>query len=97
MGRAIAEAVSRWLPTAAARVRAGVWSSGICGGQIGVGAGFLQVLRFPLSKPFILPTSSSYSPGASSGRSAEWTQYKLHPPIFKLRKKNLIWFTTLII
>jgi hypothetical protein len=31
-GRAIAQASSRWLPTAAARVRARVWSSGICGG-----------------------------------------------------------------
>jgi hypothetical protein len=35
------EAVSRWLPTAAALVRSGVWSSGICGGQSGAGAGFL--------------------------------------------------------
>jgi hypothetical protein len=51
LGRAIAEAVSCWLPTAAARVQSLVWSSGICGGQSGVGAGFLRVLRFPL--PFI--------------------------------------------
>jgi hypothetical protein len=49
--RAIAEAVSRWLPTAVARVQSRVWSSGICGGQSGARAGFLQVLRFPL--PFI--------------------------------------------
>jgi hypothetical protein len=56
-GRAIAEAVSRWLPTAAARVQSRVWSSGICGGQSGVRAGFLRVLRFPL--PFIPPISSS--------------------------------------
>jgi hypothetical protein len=48
MGRAIAQAVSRWHPTAEARVRARVWSSGICGGQTGAGAGFLRVLRFPL-------------------------------------------------
>jgi hypothetical protein len=40
-GRAIAQAVSRWLPTAAARVRPRVWSSGICGGQSGGGAGIL--------------------------------------------------------
>jgi hypothetical protein len=31
-GRAIAQAVSRWLPIAAARFRSRVWSSGICGG-----------------------------------------------------------------
>jgi hypothetical protein len=65
-GRAIAEAVSRWLPTAAARVQSRVfWSSGICGGQSGAGAGFLRELRFPL--PFIPPISpSSQSPGAGT-------------------------------
>jgi hypothetical protein len=47
-GRAIAQAVSRWLPTAAARVQTRVWSSGICGGQSGAGAAFLRVFRFPL-------------------------------------------------
>jgi flagellar hook protein FlgE len=47
-GRAIAQAVSRWLLTAAARVQTRVWSSGICGGQSGAGAGFLRVFRFPL-------------------------------------------------
>jgi hypothetical protein len=40
-GRAIAQAVSRWLTTAAARVRAPVWSCGICGGPSGTRAGFL--------------------------------------------------------
>jgi hypothetical protein len=44
--------VSRWLPTAAARVRARIWSSGICGGQSGAGAGFLRVLRFPCQSSF---------------------------------------------
>jgi hypothetical protein len=38
------------LATAAARVRSRVWSSGICGGQSGAGAGFLRVLRFPLPR-----------------------------------------------
>jgi hypothetical protein len=49
-GRAIAQAVSRWLPTAAARVRSRVWWDGICGGQNGAGAG---LLRFPL--PIFIP------------------------------------------
>jgi hypothetical protein len=57
-GSAIAQAVSCWLPTTAARVRARVWSSGICGGQSGAEAGFLQVLRFPLPI-FISPNSTS--------------------------------------
>jgi hypothetical protein len=66
-GRAIAQAVSRPPSTAAARVRARVWSSGICGGQSGVEAGFLQVLRFPL--PIFIPPNSppsSQSPGAGT-------------------------------
>jgi hypothetical protein len=41
LGHAIAQAVSHWLPTAAAQVRSWAWSSGICGGQSGTGAGFL--------------------------------------------------------
>jgi hypothetical protein len=51
----VAQAVSRWLPIAAARVRARVWSCGICGGQSGAVEGFLRVLRFPLAN-FILST-----------------------------------------
>jgi hypothetical protein len=56
IGRAIAQAVSRWLSTAADQVRARVWSYGICGGQSGAGAGFLRVFRFPLPT-FIAPTA----------------------------------------
>jgi hypothetical protein len=58
--RAVAQAVSRRLPTAAARVRAWVRSCGFCGGQSGTGAGFLRVLRFtlPIHIPPIAPQSS---------------------------------------
>jgi hypothetical protein len=48
-------AVSRRLPTAAARVRSQVRSCGICGGQNGTDVDFLQVLLFLLSVP-ITPT-----------------------------------------
>jgi hypothetical protein len=58
-GRAVAQAVSRWLPTATARVRVRA-GCGVCRGQIGTGAGFLRVLRFPL--PIIPPISPSLSP-----------------------------------
>jgi ribosomal protein L37AE/L43A len=60
-GRVIAEAVSRRLSTAVDRVRAQVWSCGICGGQSGTGTGFLRVLRFPLPViiPPVAPQSSS--------------------------------------
>jgi hypothetical protein len=47
-------------PTAAARVRSRVWSSGICGEQSGAGAGFLRVLRFPL--PIFIPPIAPQSP-----------------------------------
>jgi hypothetical protein len=60
--RAIAQAVSRWLPTAAAWVRARVWSCGICGGQSGAGAGFLRVLRFP--QPIFIPPIAPQSPSS---------------------------------
>jgi hypothetical protein len=55
-GRAVAQAVSRWLPTVAARVRVRA-ACGVCGGQSGIAAGFLRVLRFPL--PIIPPISPS--------------------------------------
>jgi hypothetical protein len=54
--RAVAQAVSRWLPTAAALVRVRA-ACGICGGQRVNGVGFLRVLRFPL--PIIPPISPS--------------------------------------
>jgi hypothetical protein len=48
LGRAVAQADSRWLPTAMAKVRALAGSCGICGGRSGTGAGFHWALRFPL-------------------------------------------------
>jgi ribosomal protein S14 len=56
-GRAVAQAVSHWLPTAAARVRIRA-GCGVCGGQSGIGACFLRVNRFPLPIiPLISPSS----------------------------------------
>jgi hypothetical protein len=46
-GRAVAEAVSRRLPTAEAGVCVRA-AFGVCGGQSGTGAGFLRVLSFRL-------------------------------------------------
>jgi hypothetical protein len=55
-GRTMAQAVSRRLPTTAARVRAQVRSCGISGEQSGTGADFLPLLRIPLLI-FIPPTA----------------------------------------
>jgi hypothetical protein len=84
-GRAIAQAFSRWLRTAAARVL----SSGICGRQSGSVAGFLRVFRFPLSI-FIPPNSpSSQSPEAGT-IGQEWPTCvvdQVWPPTPTERKK----------
>jgi hypothetical protein len=47
LDRAIAQTVSRRLPTAATRVRARFMSCGVYGGQSGTAAGFLRVLGLP--------------------------------------------------
>jgi hypothetical protein len=91
-GRAIAQAVSRWLPTAAARVRDQFKSCGICGGQSDTGAGLCRVLRFPLSIliPPTTPHSSSIIWGwynrPNIGRRTKCTQS--HPHLKKLKNKN---------
>jgi hypothetical protein len=57
IGHAVGQAVSHWLPTAAARVRVRT-ACGFCGDQSGTGAGFLRVLQFPLPiTPLISPSS----------------------------------------
>jgi hypothetical protein len=59
LGCAIVPAISRRLPTTAARVLSQVKSRGIFGGQSGTGAGFLQVLRFRL--PILIPSTARHS------------------------------------
>jgi hypothetical protein len=94
-GRAIAQAVSRWLPTAAAWVRARVRSCGICGEQSGTGAAFLRILRFPLPilTPPTAPHSSSIVRGwysrPVSGRRTKWTQSHPTPRIIKKIQRNM--------
>jgi hypothetical protein len=63
--RAIAQAVSRWLPATADRIRVRVWSSGICSGKCGAGADFLRVLPFPL--PIFIPPNSPSSQSLGAG------------------------------
>jgi hypothetical protein len=91
LGHAIAQAVSRRLPTAVAGVRTQVRSCGICDGQSGTGKGFLRVLRFPL--PILIPLTIPHSSSSiiwglynrpNRGQCTEWTQS--HPTSSKLRK-----------
>jgi hypothetical protein len=65
--RAIAQAVSRWLPTAAARVRARVWQVGFVVDKMALWQVFSEYFGFPCQPHFIPPTSpSSQSPGTST-------------------------------
>jgi hypothetical protein len=50
-GRAVAQAVSRWLPTAAARVRVRA-AYGVCGGQSALGQVFSEYFGFPCQSSF---------------------------------------------
>jgi hypothetical protein len=61
-GHAITQAVSRWLPTAVARVRGRLRTRGICDGQSGAGVGFLRALLFPL--PNFISSIAPQSPSS---------------------------------
>jgi hypothetical protein len=52
-GRAVVQSISRWLPTAAARVRVRAKHVGFVVDKAALGQLFPQVLRFPL--PIIIP------------------------------------------
>jgi hypothetical protein len=59
LGRAADQAVSRWLPTVGAQVRARSGHVGFVVDKVATGAGFLRVLRLPL--PIIIPPNSQSS------------------------------------
>jgi hypothetical protein len=105
-GRAIAQAVSRRLPTAAARVRDQVRLCGICGGQSGTGAGFLRVLRFlPANSDstdcstFIIRRLGLLEYRPVSGRRTKWTPSDSTPRrrnVMELPAQNLVLALTVI-
>jgi hypothetical protein len=92
--RAIAQAVSRRLPIAAARLPPHITSCGICGGQSGIGKDFPRVLRFPL--PILIPPTAPHSSiirgqysRPISGRRTKWTQF--HPTPKRERKRENVY------
>jgi hypothetical protein len=96
-GRDIAQAVSRWIPSTEARVRAHVRSCGICGGQSGTEAGFLRVLRFSLpilTTPTAPHSSSSIIRGwynrPNGGRRAKWNQSHPTPKNYKKETSDAV-------
>jgi hypothetical protein len=84
----MAQAVSRWLPTAKARVRAMIWQVGFVVDKVALVQVFSEYFCFPCQSLLHQILHHHTHPGhvqwASSGRRAEWTQYGLHPPTMRI-------------
>jgi hypothetical protein len=76
IGRAIAQAVSRWLPTAAARVRTRVWHVGFVSVKVALGPIFSEYFGFPGQSSFhqLLHNHPHLSSGACT-IGQKWPQY----------------------
>jgi hypothetical protein len=91
----MAQAVSRWLLTTEARVRARLSPHGICGGQNSTGAVFLPVRRVSMSISFRYASLCSYmmrrmNNTPVSGRSSETQSHPHrheHDPVNKPQVK----------
>jgi hypothetical protein len=85
VGRAIAQAVSRWLPTATARVKWDLWWTkwrwGMFSPSTQVSPANLHSTNF-----IIIITRGRYN-RPFSGRRAEWTQLGHQPPLCEIKKK----------
>jgi hypothetical protein len=95
--RAIAQAVNQRLPTAVALVWAQIRSCGICGGQSSTGAGFLSVLRFPLS--IVIPPTAQHSSSSGAAKVGQLVAdipsgvSLTPPPQTKTKKTKTIYMT----
>jgi hypothetical protein len=89
-GRAIAQAVSRRLPTAAGRVRSQVRSCGICGGQSGTGEVFSKCFGFPCQSSFHQLLHNHHRSSGTDTIGQQWPTYQVDsvsPHSEKLKKK----------
>jgi hypothetical protein len=77
LGRAVAQAVSRWLRTAAAWIRVQI-ACGVCGGQSGIGQVSSEYFGFPCQS-FHQFLHHHNHPGL--------TQLDSTPPLYKFKKK----------
>jgi hypothetical protein len=62
-GRAIAQAVSRWLPISAARVRARVWQVGLVVDKVALWQVFSEYFGFPCQSSYLLILHHHNHPG----------------------------------
>jgi hypothetical protein len=85
-GSAMVQAVSRWLPTAAARVRARRWQVGFLMDKMALGQVFSEYFGFPCQSLFhqkfsITTITRGRYNRPVSGQRADWTQFGLQPPL----------------
>jgi hypothetical protein len=78
LGRAIAEAVSRWLPTAAARVRARAWQVGFVVDKVASGQASSEYFGFPCQRT-VHSTNFSSIITITRGQLAETLRRADHP------------------
>jgi hypothetical protein len=89
-GRVIAQEVSSWLPTAAARVRARegkwcLWWSKRHWGRFSSSTS-VSPANHHSTNFSIITITRGWHKRPIGGRSAEWTQFGLHPPLYQLKK-----------
>jgi hypothetical protein len=93
LGRAIAQAVSRWLPTATARVQLvkwDLWWTKWCWGRFSLSTSVFPAYLHSAKFSIIIIIRGRYN-RSFSGRRAEWIQFRLHPPLCELKKNHFIW------
>jgi hypothetical protein len=98
-GRAVAQAVSRWLPTAAARVRVRAACGGLCWTKRHWGRFSPSTSASPAnhSTDFsIIIITRGWHNRPIGGRSAEWTQLDSTPHSTNLKKIIKIYKTTVL-
>jgi hypothetical protein len=92
-GRAVAQAVSRWLPTAAARVRSRSEHVGFVVEKAALGQVFSGYFGFPCQSSFtnfsLIIISRGWHNKPIGGLSGEWTQLD-PPPSIPIKKKLIL-------
>jgi hypothetical protein len=81
---AVAQAISRWLPTTATRVRVRA-ACLVCGRQTGTGTGTSVSPANHSTKFSILIITRGLHNRPISGRTVEWTQLGSTPPLYQLK------------
>jgi hypothetical protein len=77
VGRVIAQAVSRWLPTAVARVRSQVRSCGILVDKVALGQVFSEYFVFPRQSSFHQLLHNHHRSSGAGTIGKQWPKYQV--------------------